>query len=150
MKKIFIMLIVIIMLFGCGVESDDSCGSTVPTITKVSFHDCYDCDGNECVDYENTMFEFNIGDEFDIIIEATDCNLDMKYLVITIYCEDDWTTPCDLLYYDLPKQMDTERGYHFDPCFIMDYPVGSKIYEFQIEDGDGHISNILPVTIKVE
>ncbi len=102
MKKIFIMLIVIIMLFGCGIDDndDDSCNSTTPTINEVVFYK------RDCIDPDNNIFNpkhedtFNVDDTFDVIIYATDCDMDM------------YTLDSSLGVYDLPKQIDVYRGYH--------------------------------------
>ena len=134
MKKIFSSLFILFILFGCGIDDDDSCRGTTPIITDVVFFTCDSPDFNP--EHEDT---FNVGDEFDVIIYATDCDLDMDILYF------------DLEDYDLPEQVGVDRGYHFQDCFIIDdVPAGLYIVEFQIEDSVGHRSNTFPVKIKVQ
>jgi hypothetical protein len=122
------------MLCGCVGEVDDSCGNTTPTINKVVFYNCgYDVfnPDHECV--------FNVGDKFDVIIYATDCDMDM------------YTLYSSLGIYDLPEQVGVDRGYHFENCFIVDdVPIGFYIFKFEIEDRNGHRSNIVEIEIEVQ
>jgi hypothetical protein len=133
MKKLYAILIIIFMLLSCGGPGDDSCGNTVPTITDVVFFTCDSPDFNP--EHDNT---FNVSDEFDVIIYTRDCGLDME----TLYSS--------LGIYDLPDQIDVYRAYHFESCFIMNISVGFYTFEFQIEDSEGHLSNIYGVDIEVK
>ncbi len=139
MKKIFIMLIVIIMLFGCVGETTDSCESTTPVITDVVF---YTPTGDDFNPPHKSVF--NVDDEFDIIIYATDCDLDIELLFMA-YC----ISNCYTKEYILPPQVGVDRGYHFAKNFIMNVPIGFYLFEFWIEDGAGHSSNIVEVEIEV-
>ncbi len=136
MKKLFAIFIILLVMFGCGgIDAPDS--EKAPIITNVVFFTCNDPTFNP-----DHKYVFNINDEFDILIYATDHNLDMETLFITEYCVNSLTTVCDTNSYELPDQVGVDRGYHFANCFTVDGPVGSYKFEFQIDDVAGHSSNI--------
>lgn len=132
MKKLFVVFIILLVAFGCG-GIEDSGDCSTPVITNVVFYTPTGDDFNP--PHEST---FNVGDEFDVIVYASDCDLDMYILY------------SDVGNHYLPPQTGVDRGYHFAEPFIMNIPAGVYIFEFQIEDYEGHISNIFPVVITVK
>lgn len=148
MKKLLVVPIIVLVIFGCsGADNTTSekKAPIIPDITDVVFFTCNSPDFNP--EHEPV---FNVGDEFDIIIYASDRNLDMEILFVTECdisdCKGTYSGPVS---YALPAQIGAHRGYHFDRCFIWDVPAGFYRFEFQIDDSAGHSSNIFEVVIEV-
>ena len=146
MRNLFTILTILFIISGCGV-ADDPYDRTAPVIKKVVFYTPAGNDFNP--EHKDT---FNIDDKFDIIVYATDPDLDMETLYITeCYYSDlakEWECSGPFPF-ALPEQVGVNRGYHFGYPFIMVGPAGSHTFEFQITDHEGHFSNIYEITIEV-
>ena len=137
MKKLFAIFIILLVISGCG-GGDDPYDRTAPIITDVIIVDIIDG-----IAVEKT--EFNIDDKFDILIYATDPDLDIESLFITEYCPEVVGICNGPAYIPLPKQVGVKRGYHFTNQGTITGPTGDYRLEFQIEDYEGHLSNIFEV-----
>ena len=132
MKRLFAALIAVLIVSGCG-GADDPDDRTAPIITNVVITD----------EHFEPKTEFNILDEFNIIIYAADPDLDMESLFITEYCPKGLRTGPE--YIPLPDQVGVKRGYHFVNNGTIVGPTGNYKLEFQIDDVKGHSSNIFEV-----
>ena len=137
MKKTLTVLIALFTVFGCG-GSDGSGGSggTAPVINSVVLTD----------EFSNPTSIFNIGDIANVVITATDPDLDMENILITQYHPSDSNTP----YYGpdvvmLPSQSQPTMMYTFVGGVTIVGPSGTWRTEFQVEDYAGHASNIFRV-----
>ncbi len=142
MKNLVTILIIIFMLHGCfGADVHDLDGNDnkVPIITSVVFTD----------DDNKQTATFNIGDSFDILVNATDPDLDMGILFITEYCVNDLMTLCYGPTHSILDQEEVDEGYRRSGNFFDSLP-GFYKFEFQIEDFNGNSSNIFEVIIVVQ
>jgi hypothetical protein len=143
MKKLFI-IISLITIIGCGGGGDDAAPpgvvpgiGTLPIINNVVLTD---------EDF-NPKAVFEIGDEANFKVTATDPEKNMEELIITQYYLDvSKTDPFSgPEVSELPSQSDVSMEYWLLSGTTIDGPAGNWKLEFQIADSTGLESNVFTV-----
>ena len=148
MKKLCI-IISLIMIIGCGGGGDDAAPpgvvpgiGTLPIINNVVLTD----------ENFNPKAVFEIGDEANFKVTATDPEKNMKELIITQYYLDFSKT--DPFYgpevSELPSQSAASMEYWLLSGTTIDGPAGNWRLEFQIADSTGLESNVFKVFAEVK
>ena len=141
MKKVIIALTVLIIVAGCGGGGDDA----VPPQLTPRIDNAVTTDGAS-----KPKYLFEVGDLFNIIVYATDNNLDMDGMVITIYRPMTASTPLFDTYFELPEQTAPSMKYFFiQDAVATGDDVGTWKLEFQITDKLGNESNVYILNFEV-
>ncbi len=131
-----LFLSIAVIFIACGGGGGGGGGGTAPVIDDAVLTD----------EYYNPTSVFNIGDIANVVIVATDPDLDMENLLVTQYHPDNSSTP----YYGpdvamLPSQSAPTMIYTFIGGVTIVGPAGTWRIEFQIEDYAGHTSSVFRV-----
>jgi len=124
-------------MFGCEADKGEHAGiGYIPKITAIASYDYND------IDDPVLSSEFNVGDTVSFTIAASDDDLNMQILWVTIFGSTDNDNPYEGPYeLSLPDQTSSDMTYYFIYSIVLDDPAGTYIVDFQVEDSKGNLSN---------
>jgi len=140
-----IIICCLIFAYGCDSDKGEHAGiGYLPSISQVVSYNYNDTENPVSASV------FNVGDSMSFTIDASDDDLNMKILWITIYDEADDETPyMGPLEISLPDQAASDVIYYYPFTIVLDDPSGQYTIDFQIEDERGNLTDIYTVNYTI-